>query len=69
MVALAVAAQDEMVPFKQMQQLYRAVRSRSCVWVEFPDASHMDAYHVDRHIYWPAMRGFFEKYVTNTAMQ
>jgi fermentation-respiration switch protein FrsA (DUF1100 family) len=55
--------QDEMVPFKQMQRLHHAVRTQRCTWVEFPDASHMDAYETNKEMYWPALRGFLEQYV------
>ncbi len=62
--AAAVAGvQDEMVPFKQMQRLHQAVRTQHCMWVQFPDAMHMDAYHTNREIYWPSLREFMQTYV------
>eukprot|EP00878_Enallax_costatus_P034538 GHUV01038300.1.p1 GENE.GHUV01038300.1~~GHUV01038300.1.p1 ORF type:complete len:276 (+),score=63.48 GHUV01038300.1:938-1765(+) len=60
---LLASVHDEMVPFKQMQRLHQAVRTPRCMWVEFPDALHMDAYHTNRELYWPALRDFMVAYV------
>eukprot|EP00879_Flechtneria_rotunda_P007125 GHRR01007477.1.p1 GENE.GHRR01007477.1~~GHRR01007477.1.p1 ORF type:complete len:303 (+),score=94.95 GHRR01007477.1:94-1002(+) len=60
---LMASVHDEMVPFKQMKQLRKAVRSKHCVWAEFPDAMHMDAYDANKELYWPAMREFMAKHV------
>jgi hypothetical protein len=60
-------AQDEMVPFPQMQRLHAAAVTPYCVWQEFPDAAHMDAYETNRELYWPALRAFFDDYVLSDA--
>lgn len=50
-----VLPQDEMVPFDQMQRLRSVAASPSVTWVEFPDATHMDAYDANAALYWPAL--------------
>ena len=54
--------QDELLPPSQMQDLRRAVAgSKTCTWVEFPYAGHMDAYELARSEYWPALSKFFNE--------
>jgi hypothetical protein len=52
-----------MVPFSQMQRLRAAAVTPHTVWVEFPDAAHMDAYDANKELYWPALRNFLDDYV------
>lgn len=45
-----------MVPSAQMYRLYNSQRSPACELVEFPDASHMDAYDSAPELYWGSFR-------------
>lgn len=62
-ILMLVSGQDEMVPPDQMHQLHKKQRAQVCELVEFPDARHMDAYESAAEDYWPALAGFFAKYV------
>ncbi|QDZ21426.1 alpha/beta-hydrolase [Chloropicon primus] len=53
---------DEMVPFTQMQELFKHQKSDDCVF--FPmQAHHMTAYEEARNEYWPALKSFFDKHM------
>ena len=44
-----------MLPPEHMRQLYEVLQeagSRSVVWTEFPEGSHMEAYELCRQEYW-----------------
>ena len=58
-----------MVPFNQMQQLHKAVRSPHCSWVEFHYAHHMDAYLREADKYWAEMNVFMKDYVHTGVQQ
>lgn len=60
---MLTSIQDEMVPAALMRRLHKAQRSTKCTWVEFPRARHMDAYDVDRVLYWSSWREFFRQYL------
>ncbi len=61
--------QDEMVPVQHMFKLHGLQRAQSCDWVECPNASHMDAYDADPHIYWPALTKWLRERVEVQAAQ
>ena len=50
--------QDEMVPPKQMFELHRIQKAKSCKLIEFPEAHHMDAYDVAPQKYFSALAEF-----------
>ena len=61
---MSKARQDELLPPVQMRQLYEVMSrsdARDCTWVEFPYATHMDAYEVAQQQYWPALMQFVER--------
>lgn len=56
-----------MVPFNQMQQLHKAVRTPHCTWVEFDYAYHMDAYLREADKYWAALSKFLRQHVNSSS--
>lgn len=52
------SGRDEMVPPKQMRRLYDLAASPRAVWLELPQATHMDAWAVGGALYWGGMRSF-----------
>jgi len=50
--------QDEMVPPKQMFELHRIQKAKSCKLIEFPQAHHMDAYDTEPQKYFTALAEF-----------
>ena len=60
---LFLILQDELLPPSQMRDLRHAVANpKTCTWVEFPYAGHMDAYELARTEYWPALGHFFNEH-------
>ena len=47
-----------MVPPKQMLELHRIQKAKSCKLIEFPEAHHMDAYDVEPQKYFSALAEF-----------
>ena len=54
---LVSSGRDEMVPQAQMRRL-RALAPPRAVWLELPEATHMDAWAVGGALYWGGMQSF-----------
>ena len=54
---LVCSGRDEMVPPAQMRRL-QALAPPRAVWLELPDATHMDAWAVGGALYWGGMLSF-----------
>jgi len=61
-ILMLSSGEDEMVPPSQMKALQAAQKSQVCKFVEFPTASHMNAYDAEPTRYWMAVSEFVMLY-------